>query len=182
MNHCNPNAASYSKNATAVVADAVADYPTASHLELAEVKDRYLRLSAEFENFRKRTRRDSEQAAAAEKELFIRGLLPVLDNIDRALAAGQSNSYNPEQRGLEITLQQLIRLLNDHGIEVIEDEGQLFDPHWHEALSLRHDPSQPDNVILEVVQRGYSHGDKVFRPAQVIVNDLGDSPGVSHAS
>lgn len=182
MNSSHPGATTNSKHATAVVDNAVADDPAVSRLELAEMKDRYLRLSADFENFRKRTRRDSEQAAAAEKELFIRDLLSVLDNIDRALASGQSNSDNPEQRGLEMTLQQLNRLLNAHGIEVIADEGRPFDPRRHEALSLRNDPSQPDNVILEVVQRGYSRGDKMFRPAQVIVNDLGSSPGVSHVS
>jgi molecular chaperone GrpE len=98
------------------------------------------------------------------------------------LAARQSISDAQEQEGLEMTLQELTRVLSDHGIEANDDTGLPFDPCWHEALSLRYDPSQPDNTILEVVQRGYSHGDKMFRPAQVIVNDLGNSPGVSHAS
>ena len=62
-----------------------------------------------------------------------------------------------------------------------EDVGQPFDPHRHEAVSVRHEPSQPDQIVLEVTQRGYCRGDKVFRPAKVIVNDLSHSPGARHA-
>ena len=144
---------------------------------LAAQKDDYLRLAADFDNFRKRTRRDSEQQAAAEKESFIRELLPILDNLERALASEQSASSEQLHQGVAMTLQQLAQLLHRHGIEAVEDVGQPFDPHRHEAVSLGHDRRQPDHTILEVVQRGYCRGDKVFRPAKVIVNDPGHSPG-----
>ncbi|MDQ6808866.1 MAG: nucleotide exchange factor GrpE [Verrucomicrobiota bacterium] len=148
---------------------------------LAAQKEDYLQLAADFDNFRKRTRRDSEQQAAAEKESFIRDLLPTLDNLERALASEQSSSSEQLRRGVEMTLQQLDRLLHRHGIQAVEDVGRPFDPHRHEAVSLGHDSNQPDQIVLEVVQRGYCRGDKMFRPAKVIVNDPGRPPGGGRA-
>ena len=149
--------------------------------ELVAQQDDYLRLAADFDNFKKRTRRDSEQQAAAQKEAFIADLLPILDNLERALASGQSSSSEQLHQGVTMTLQQLGQLLNRHGIEVVADVGRQFDPYRHEAISVRHDPSQPDQIVLEVIQRGYCRGDKVFRPAKVIVNDLSQPPGACHA-
>ena len=140
-----------------------------------------MRLAADFDNFQKRTRRDSDQQAAAEKDAFIRDLLPILDNLERTLASEQSISSEPSHQGAAMTLQQMRQLLHRHGIEAVEDLGRPFDPYRHEAISVRHDPCQPDQIILEVPQRGYCHGDKVFRPAKVIVNDLSHIPGVRHA-
>lgn len=144
---------------------------------LAGKTDEYLRLAADFDNFRKRTRRESEHQAAAEKESFIRELLPILDNLERALACEHSTSSAQLHQGVQMTLQQFGRLLREHGIEATKDCGIAFDPHRHEALSLGHDPMQPDHSVLEVVQRGYRCGDKVFRPAKVVVNDWAHTPG-----
>ena len=149
--------------------------------ELAAQQDDYLHLAADFENFKKRTRRDSEQQAAAQKEAFISDLLPALDNLERALAAPATTAAQLQQ-GVTLTLQQLGQLLLQHGIEPVAAVGCPFDPHRHAAISVRHDSSQPDQVVLEVAQRGYCCGDRVFRPAQVIVNDLSHSPEGSHAS
>ena len=113
-----------------------------------------------------------------EKEAFIRDLLPILDNLERALDSEQPDSCVPLHRGVTITLQEVGRLLQRHGIEPVEDAGQPFDPHRHEAISVQYDPTQPDQTVLAVTQRGYWRGDKVFRPAKVIVNDLSRSPGV----
>jgi molecular chaperone GrpE len=71
-----------------------------------------------------------------------------------------------------MTLQQLTQLLRRHGVEPEESVGKPFNPLYHEAVSVRHDPSQPDHVILETFQRGYRRGNEVFRPAKVVVNDL----------
>jgi molecular chaperone GrpE len=144
---------------------------------LASQKDDYLRLAADFDNYKKRIRRDSEQQAASGKESFIRDLLPVVDNLERALACEQSSSSDQLRQGVEMTLQHLRRLLLHHGIEAVDDVGKLFDPHQHEAISVRRDPLQPDQIILEVAQRGYRRGDKSFRPARVIVNDADYSAG-----
>ena len=167
------------ENPPASAADTVLADPAILQKELAAQKEDYLRLAADFDNFKKRTRRDSERQASAEKESFIRDLLPVLDNLERALASEQSVSTEQLHQGVEITMQELGRLLHCHGIEAVEDVGQPFDPHRHEAVSVRHDRSQPDHVVLEVIQHGYSHGDKLFRPAKVIVNDLGHAPSRS---
>ena len=140
-----------------------------------------MRLAADFDNFRKRTRRDAERQAAAEKEAFISDLLPVLDNLERALGSAMPVAAAGLHQGVSMTLQQLGQLLNRHGIEAAEDLGRPFDPHRHEAVSVRYDPNQPDQVVLEVTQRGYDRGDRVFRPAQVIVNDLSYSRGPRHA-
>ena len=144
---------------------------------LAAQKDDYLRLAADFDNYKKRIRRDSEQQAASGKESFIRDLLPVVDNLERALDCERSISSDQLRQGVEMTLQHLRQLLLHHGIEAVEDVGKSFDPHQHEAISVRRDPLQPDQIILEVAQRGYRRGDKSFRPARVVVNDTDYSAG-----
>jgi len=139
--------------------------------ELAEQKDLTLRLAADFENFKRRSRQEVEARAAAQKESFIRELLPSIDNLERALASGASPGSQQLHQGVEMTLQQLRLLLREHGIETEEIVGRSFDPHLHEAVSQRLDPAQADRVIIEVFQRGYQRGEKVFRPAKVVVND-----------
>jgi molecular chaperone GrpE len=138
--------------------------------ELAAQKDLNLRLAADFDNFRKRTARETDRRAASQKEAFIRDLLPIIDNLERALASEASTEQL--HGGVQITLQQLHQLLSRHGIEPEEAVGRPFDPHRHEAVAIRHDPSQPDHAVIEILQPGYHRGDEVFRPAKVIVNDL----------
>ena len=140
--------------------------------ELAVQRDRCLRLLADFDNFRKRAARENERSAAAQKEAFIRELLPVIDNLERALGSDVSTSPEQLRQGVQMTLQQLTQLLRDHGIEADESLGRPFDPRYHEAVSVGHDPSQPDHIILDTFQRGYRRGNEVFRPAKVVVNDL----------
>ena len=176
-----PSSATDAPHPPTSVADAAPANPTILQKELAAQKEDYLRLAADFDNFQKRTRRDSEQQAAAEKEAFIRDLLPILDNLERALASGQSTSSEPLHQGVTMTLQQMGQLLHRHGIDAVEDLGRPFDPHRHEAVFVQRDPGQPDQTILAVTQRGYCRGDTVFRPAKVVVNDLSHSPGVRHA-
>jgi molecular chaperone GrpE len=148
--------------------------------DLAEQKDLHLRLAADFENFKKRSRQEVEARAVAQKESFIVELLPVIDNLERALAAGASRDSAQFHQGVEMTLKQLQQLLRQHGVESEEISGQPFDPHRQEALSQGHDPAQPDHAILEVVQRGYRRGAKIIRPAKVVVNDLTLSKPARH--
>ena len=140
--------------------------------DLAEQKDLHLRLAADFDNFKKRSRQENEARAAAQKESFIVELLPVIDNLERALADGASRDSAQFHQGVEMTLKQLQQLLRQHGVESEMLVGKPFDPHQHEALSQGHDPAQPDHAILEMVQRGYRKGAKIVRPAKVVVNDL----------
>jgi len=146
--------------------------------ELVAQKDLYLRLAADFDNFRKRTAQETERRAAAQKEAFIRELLPVIDNLERALA---SSSASPEQlrEGVQMTLQQFQQILRRHGIEPEESLGQPFDSARHEAVATRHDESQPDHIILETFQRGYRRDNQVFRSAKVVVNNLTQPPSES---
>jgi len=149
--------------------------------ELATQKDLHLHLAADFENFKRRSRQEVDTRAAAQKESFIQELLPVIDNLERALASGAAAGSHQFHKGVEMTLQQLRLLLAKHGIESQEIVGKSFDPYQHEAISQRHDPAQPDHAILEVVQRGYQRGAKVFRPAKVVVNDLTSPKHTRHA-
>lgn len=140
--------------------------------ELTKQRELYLRLAADFDNFRKRTAQEVERRGAAQKEAFIRELLPVIDNLERALSSGTSSPSEQLREGVQLTLQQLKQLLRHHGIEPEESTGKTFDPHRHEALATRRDESKPDHAVLETYQQGYRRGDEVFRPAKVVVNDL----------
>ena len=139
--------------------------------ELATEKDRCLRLAADFNNFRKRTAQESERRAASQKKGFIQELLPFIDNLERALSNGPSGSREQLLQGVDMTLQQLNRRLRAHGVEPEESVGQPFNPHYHEAIASRFDPTQPDHVVLETFQRGYRYGNECLRPAKVVVND-----------
>lgn len=140
--------------------------------ELAEWKERCLRLAAEFDNFRKRTARESDRRAAEQKTAFIRDLLPVVDNLERALANGPAYTAKQLREGVDLTLRQLTRLLNQHGFTSRDDLGQPFDPQFHEAVCVRSELTDADHAVLEVWQRGWVHGKELFRPAKVVVNDL----------
>jgi molecular chaperone GrpE len=169
-----PSAGPETGTSTATKADSVSE-------QLAEQKDLNLRLAADFENYKRRSRQEVEARAAAQKESFIKELLPAIDNLERALASGISPGTQKLHQGVEMTLQQLRLLLRQHGVETEESAGQQFDPHRHEAVSKRQDPAHPNHAILEVLQRGYRRGDKVFRPAKVVVNDLTHLKHARHA-
>ena len=181
MNPKVQNPPSAGSEASAFTAEAVATDSDSLRDKLAEQTDLKLRLAADFENYKRRSRQESEVRAAAQKESFIHELLPAIDNLERALASGASSGSPQLHQGVDMTLQQLRLLLRQHGIEPEESVGQPFDPHRHEALSQRHDAAHPAHSIIEVLQRGYRRGDKVFRPAKVVVNDLTHSKHARHA-
>lgn len=145
--------------------------------ELSALRDQYLRLAADFDNFRKRTARDTEQRAGAQKISFIRELLPVVDNLERALATSLSTSTDPLRRGIELMHREVLQLLHRHNVEPDDPVGLPFDPHRHEAVNIRFDPAQGDHLVLDVLQRGYHRGAEIIRPARVVVNDIGAGEG-----
>ena len=103
----------------------------------------------------------------------MRELLPVIDNLERALTVDPSASPDQLRTGVHMTLQQLHQLLRRHGVETEDTVGQTFDPYRHEALRVRRDASMPDDAVLEVYQPGYYYRvGEVLRPATVVVNDL----------
>ena len=154
------------------VGDAAVMPSESADKELLEQKERYLRLAADFDNFRKRTAQESERRSAAKKEALIHELLPAIDNLERALAVGPNTSFEQLLQGVDMISQQLRGILQQNEVEAEESLGKPFDPLRHEAIGSRRDPSKPDQSVLETVQRGYRRGAEIFRPAKVIVNDL----------
>ena len=140
--------------------------------DLQAERDRYydllLRKTAEFENYRKRAARDQERLVAHAHERLVRELLPILDDLERALEAAERHEEAALVDGVKLVEQSLRQALVKEGLTEIETDCP-FDPHVHEALlSKPHEHAEPGSV-LEVVQRGYRLGDKVVRPARVIV-------------
>lgn len=142
--------------------------------ERDEIYDRLLRLTAEFDNYRKRTereRRDLSDAVAAD---IVRDVLPVVDDLERALATpatpGDDDASTAFRKGVELIHRRLLDALRKRGVEPTASLGQMFDPNWHEAVA--HDPAAPgqrDGQITAELSRGYRIGQRLLRPAQVKV-------------
>jgi molecular chaperone GrpE len=136
--------------------------------ERDEYLDHLRRVAAEFENYRKRAARDQEHLAARAAERLVRELLPVLDDLERALQAAEEHEEATLEEGVRLVHRQLAETLRKEGLEEVPTEGN-FDPHVHEALMARPDEEREAGAILDVVQKGYRIGEKVIRPARVIV-------------
>jgi molecular chaperone GrpE len=134
-------------------------------------RDEYLndlkRVAAEFENYRKRVLRDQESLVARAHERLVRELLPVLDDLERALAAAEEHEEAKLEEGVRLVHRELKDALDREGVAEIETEGH-FDPHVHEAL-LSQPSEAEEGSVLEVLQKGYKLGDHVLRPARVVV-------------
>ena len=139
---------------------------------LAAERDEYLalaqRVQADFDNYRKRAVRDQERLVAHAHERLVRELLPVLDDLERALEAAEQHEEAKLVEGVQLVEKVLRSALAKEGLVEIETDG-AFDPHVHEALLARPDAGAEPGSVLDVVQRGYRLGDKVVRPARVIV-------------
>jgi molecular chaperone GrpE len=134
-------------------------------------RDEYLndlkRVAAEFENYRKRAARDQESLVARAHERLVKELLPVLDDLERALAAAEDHEEATLEEGVRLVHRELAAALAHEGLAEIETNGH-FDPHVHEAL-LSQPSSEEEGSVIEVVQKGYRLGDRVLRPARVVV-------------
>jgi molecular chaperone GrpE len=143
--------------------------------ELARVedeRDQYLdalmRLKAEFDNYRKRTERDRQAVVTAAQSEVVRGLLPVMDNLERAVAA-LGDRGDEIFAGLEMVRGQLAGLLAAHGVEEIDATGHPFDPNVHEAVAQVPSAEHPDGAVVQVIEKGYRISDQVLRPSRVVV-------------
>jgi molecular chaperone GrpE len=140
--------------------------------ERDDFKDRLLRMTAEFDNYRKRVdreRRELSEAAAAD---FIRDLLPILDDLERALAASRAEWTGQTSallKGVELTHRQLLDQLRRRGVEPIEAVGQMFDPELHESVAAEPAAGKPDGEILEEYRRGYRAAGRLLRASMVKV-------------
>ena len=126
------------------------------------------RLQADMENFRKRQMRRAEEAITAERERLLTLILPVADNLMRALAQERQEDEALRQ-GVALTYHELMRRLEAEGITRLETVGHAFDPNFHEAISTRPDEEIEPNTVIEEVEAGYLLGDKLLRPAKVVV-------------
>jgi molecular chaperone GrpE len=139
---------------------------------VAAERDEYLdalqRLKAEFDNYRRRTERDREAVAVGATRELVRSLLPVMDNLERAVAAlgGQGDEI---VAGLEMVRAQLSELLAGHGVEEIEATGREFDPNVHEAVAQLPSAEHAEGAVVEVIQKGYRISEHVLRPSRVVV-------------
>jgi molecular chaperone GrpE len=139
---------------------------------LVAERDRYLdqlrRVTADFDNFRKRAARDYESLASRAAERLVTALLPVLDDLGRALEAAEEQEEAKLEDGVRLVHRQLADTLRREGLEEVPTDG-MFDPHVHEALLAQPAEGRESGEILDVVQKGYRLGDRVLRPARVVV-------------
>ena len=140
-----------------------------SKVEIAALYDRLLRKQAELDNFRKRAQREREEFRQIANESLIRELLPVLDGFERALKQRAPAVPETFYQGMELIHRQLLEVLGRAGLEPMETSGQLFDPHYHQAVETVEDPERRDQEIVEELQRGYLLNRRLLRPAIVRV-------------
>lgn len=138
----------------------------------AQYWDRVLRMQAETENAARRAERDIANAHKFALEKFVNGLLPVIDNLERALAASKESALDAAAilEGIELTLKMLFDVLSKNGIQQINPINEAFNPNFHEAISMQSDPSREPGIVLSVLQKGYLLNDRLVRPALVIVS------------
>ncbi|MDX6765518.1 MAG: nucleotide exchange factor GrpE [Candidatus Methylacidiphilales bacterium] len=144
--------------------------PSALLQQLAEAKDKMIRMQADFDNFRKRLAREKDEAVRYANESLLESLLPVIDNFELGLAAAETA---PDARtiaqGMQMVRTQIQRFLGDCGVEEIQAVGAVFDPHLHEAIAQEPSPEQAEGTILAQRRKGYKLRDRLLRPAAVVV-------------
>ncbi len=139
--------------------------------KLDEAEKRAIRFQADLENYRKRSQREAEDLARYATAPLLNGLLDVLDNLDRALEAANSDeNAGALKQGVEMVAAQLMETLQGHGCQRIQTVGRPFDPKLHEAIQMQPDDQIPANHVMLEVQPGYLLHDRVLRPAKVMIS------------
>lgn len=139
--------------------------------EVEDPEERYLRLAAEFDNYKKRMERERNQVFAYANEGLLERLLTVVDNLERALAAAEpGGGQDGLVAGVELTLRGLVEVLRREGVEPIEAAGGAFDPTVHEAVSAQPSDDVPDGHIVHQLEKGYRYKERILRPAKVVVS------------
>ena len=147
-----------------------ADPLASAQAEASRMKDAWLRSAADFDNFRKRTRREIEDARASEREDLLKHLLPVFDNLERAIQSAQrSTDVKAVADGLSMVIRQFVDVLGRRGITRVPTVGQPFDPAMHEAIQQVETEEHAAGTVIAEVQPGYMQGQRLMRPAMVVV-------------
>ncbi len=144
--------------------------------EYYELYDKYLRLHAEFENFKKRITKDKQEAIKFANQELIREILPFVDNLERSLGhANESKNIDALKEGIEMTIKEFLKTLEKSGLEAINAEGRAFDPNIHDAImQVERDDVEPNTVVQEL-QKGYKLHGRILRPATVAVSKKKES-------
>jgi len=140
--------------------------------QLVENRDKYVRLLADFDNFRRRAHKDRQDVIQYGHENLVKDLLSTVDNLDRAIEHAHQNDGGDLEsllQGVELVQREFYAVLAQHEVHVIDAEGSEFDPSLHEAMAQVHDDSAPPNTVIEVLQKGYQLRDRLLRPARVVV-------------
>ena len=173
---------------TAAPAETAPDPVAALTKETADLKDRLLRTLAEMENLRRRTEREVADARAYGVTSFARDILAVADNMERALKALDNEIRDKAEAGVkalldgvELTERELIKVMEKHGVKKIEPQGQKFDPNLHQAMLEIPDASVPAGTVVQIMQPGYTIGERVLRPALVGVSKGGPKASTAEA-
>ena len=144
-----------------------------SSAEYAELKDKHLRLAAEYDNFRRRSLKERQDLHNYANENVFKELLPIVDNLERAVTHARREEQRPDSdnllQGVELTHRSLLQILAKHGVVEIEAQGKPFDPQVHEAVRRVPSAEHQPGTVVEVYQKGYKLKDRMLRPAMVAV-------------
>jgi molecular chaperone GrpE len=139
--------------------------------QIAAEKDRVLRLSAEFENFKKRKQRELDDFKKFANETIFRQILSVMDNLERAISAAKDNADESALLdGVKLTYKDIVKLFESFNVKTVDAQNQVFDPSFHQAVNQEETDEVPENTVLTVLQKGYLLHDRLLRPAMVIVS------------
>ncbi len=138
--------------------------------ELGQEKDRYLRLYAEFDNYKKRVARDREELIKYGNESLLYELLPVIDNLEMAMKHSSNDTSAGLAQGVEITLKEFLRVIDKFGLSPIDASGKMFDPSLHHAMTQVERDDIDENMVVEEFRKGYMFREKVLRPSLVAVS------------
>jgi len=144
-------------------------------LEVKENYDKYLRVCAEFDNYKKRAAREVGDFRKYANETLLKDLLSVIDNLERAVSSTQDvkEAANGVVEGVEMTLKEILKIVERYGVKPVEALGEPFDPSFHQAVMQEESDSQPENTVLTELQKGYLLHDRLLRPSMVVVSSAG---------
>ncbi|MGI5843534.1 MAG: nucleotide exchange factor GrpE [Candidatus Xenobium sp.] len=155
---------------TALAADYLEELVVQKDDEIAQLQEQIKRVAAEFENFRRRQESEQQRRLDQIKGDFFREILPILDNLERAIAAGrEAGGSEPLVQGVDLVLRNTLQILETQGIQPIHALGQPFDPALHEAVMVEERSDLPDETVVEEFLRGYQIGDRLLRASMVKV-------------
>lgn len=150
----------------------------------AQSHERLLRASAEYDNYKKRAQREAEEFRKFANETLIKELLPVIDNLERAVeSSGMVKNANQSiVEGVEMTLREIYKVLERFNLKALESHGKPFDPNFHQAVLQQESDEHPENTVLKEMQKGYILHDRLIRPAMVVVTKAVNKDNESQAS